>query len=189
MAVKPRLLEQYRDKIVPEFMKLHSLKNINQVPKLEKIVVNVGIKNERASDAKILEGIQDGLGKITGQKPVLKRAKQAISGFKLKKGMPCGCMVTLRKARMYEFLDRLISVAIPRIKDFQGLNDKSFDEAGNYSFGLTEQVIFPEIDVDKAGVVHGMDITIVMNSGSSELSADLLRLFGFPFKRKTKREA
>lgn len=179
----PRLLIKYRKEIVPEFMKAFSLKNVYQVPKLEKIVLNVGF-GLAAQDAKILDSIQEGVGKIAGQKPALRRAKQAISGFKLKKGMPCGCVVTLRKQKMYEFLDRLISVAIPRIRDFQGLSDKSFDQAGNYSFGLTEQAIFPEVDMDKAKITHGMDITIVMKSDSEEKSFALLKMFGFPFKKK-----
>jgi len=179
----PRMLEKYRKEIVPAYMQLYSLKNKHQVPSLKKVILNVGINQVKAQDAKMLDGIQEGLAKISGQKPVVRRARQAIAGFKLKKGMPCGCMVTLRRDRMYEFLDRLINIAIPRIRDFQGLPDKSFDEAGNYSFGITEQVIFPEIDVDKVGVTHGMDITIVTNAGSLKRAYDLLKLMGFPFKK------
>ncbi len=181
--VNPRLLDKYRKEIVPAFLKLYDYKNQYQVPKLEKIVLNVGISQVKSQDAKVLEGIQMGLAAITGQKPVLRRAAKAIAGFKLKMGAPCGCMVTLRRARMYEFLDRLINIAIPRIKDFQGLPDKSFDQAGNYTFGIVEQVIFPEVEIDKVNVAHGMDVTIVINSGDAKKSYDLLKLFGFPFKK------
>lgn len=181
-----RLLKRFKEEITPKYMEQHKCKNIHQVPRVKKIVVNVGINQTKAQDAKILESISDGIARITGQKPVLRRAKQAISGFKLKKGMVCGCMVTLRRQRMYEFLDRLISVAIPRIRDFQGFSDKSFDAAGNYSFGVTEHVIFPEIDVDKVLSTHGMDITIVTDAGSPERARDLLKLFGFPFKKGAK---
>jgi len=177
-----RLIEKYRKNIVPEYMKLFNLSNPNQVPKLEKIVVNAGI-NLAKQDAKILENIKEGIAKITGQKPVIRKAKKAVAGFKIRKGMPCGCMVTLRRKMMYEFLDRLISIAIPRVKDFRGLSIKSFDERGNYSFGLTEQTIFPEIDADKIMCVHGMHITIVTNAGSKERSFELLKLFGIPFRR------
>ena len=182
--VSPRLLERYRKEIVPAYMKLYNYKNAYQVPKLEKIVLNVGL-GQKAQDAKALEGVQEGISRITGQRPVIRRAKQSIAGFKIRKGMACGCMVTLRKARMYEFFDRLISVAIPRIRDFQGLSDKSFDHAGNYSFGITEQGIFPEIDMDKIQVTHGMDVTIVTNAGTSKRAFDLLKLFGLPFKKSS----
>ncbi|MDD5438915.1 MAG: 50S ribosomal protein L5 [Candidatus Omnitrophica bacterium] len=180
-----RLLERYRKEIVPAYMKLYNYTNIHQVPKLQKIVVNVGV-GLKAQDNKVLESIQDGLGKITGQKPAIRLAKKAISGFKLKKNSPCGIVVTLRRTMMYEFLDRLISISIPRIRDFQGLSDKSFDAAGNYSFGITEQAIFPEIDMDKVLATHGMDIIIVTNAGSAKKAYDLLKLFGFPFKKPSK---
>jgi len=177
-----RLLERYKKEIVPAYMKDNNYANPYEVPKIEKIVINVGV-GQKGADAKILESILQGMGKITGQKPMVRKAKKAVSGFKLKQGMVCGCKVTLRRARMYEFLDRLINVAIPRIRDFQGLPDESFDEAGNYTFGITEQAIFPEIDVDKIQVSHGMDVTIVTNSGSRDRTYNLLRYFGFPFKR------
>jgi len=180
-----RLAERYKKEIIAEYMKLYGYKNIHQVPRLRKIIVNVGL-GQRSQDAKVLDGVQKGVGQITGQRPVLRRSRQAIAGFKLKQGMPCGCVVTLRKEKMYEFFDRLVSVAIPRIRDFQGLSDKSFDENGNYTFGITEQVMFPEIDLDKIQVTHGMDVTIVMNAGSPKKGYDLLKLFGFPFKRRTK---
>jgi len=178
-----RLAEKYKKEIVPAFMSAHGCKNMYQVPKLKKVVVNVGF-GSKAQDNKVMESIGEGLAKITGQKPALRRAKKAISGFKLKPNQPCGYVVTLRSARMYEFLDRLINIAIPRIRDFQGLSNKSFDEAGNHTFGLTEQVIFPEVDMDKAQLSHGMDITVVINSGDMKASLDLLKLFGFPFKKK-----
>lgn len=178
-----RLYELYKKKIVPEYMKRFNYTNMHQVPRLKKIVINVGI-NEPKREAKVLESIQGGLAMITGQKPALRRAKKAIAGFKLRKGLACGLIVTLRRARMYEFLDRLINVAMPRIRDFQGLSDKSFDENGNYSFGVTEQTIFPEVDVDKIQAAHGMDITIVTDAGNREKTMELLKFFGFPFKRK-----
>lgn len=177
-----RLLDKYRKEIIPEYMRHFNYKNPHQVPRLKKIIINVGI-NEAKRDPKILESIQDGLARIAGQRPVIRKSKKAIAGFKLKKGVPSGCMVTLRRAIMYEFLDRLISIAIPRIRDFQGLSDRSFDEKGNYSFGITEQSIFPEIDVDKIQVAHGMDITIVTDAGSRERAYELLKFLGFPFKK------
>lgn len=180
--MKVRLHEHYKKIVIPEYMKRFNYKNTHQVPRLKKIVINVRLK-ETSCDPKVLEGIQDGLAKITGQRPVIRKAKKAVSGFKLKKGMPSGCMVTLRRARMYEFLDRLMSVAMPRIRDFRGMSVKSFDEKGNYSFGILEQSIFPEIDVDKIQIAHGMDITIVSDAGSKEKGYELLRLFSFPFTR------
>ncbi|MFH1791361.1 MAG: 50S ribosomal protein L5 [Candidatus Omnitrophota bacterium] len=177
-----RFAERYKKEIVPEYMRSHNLRNQYQVPRLKKIVINVGI-NQKMQDGKILESVQSGIAAITGQKPVIRRAKKAVAGFKIRKGMPCGCMVTLRGQRMYEFLDRLISVAIPRIRDFQGLPKDSFDEAGNYSFGVTEQAIFPEIDMDKVAIAHGMHVTIVSDANSSERAYDLLKLFGFPFRK------
>ena len=144
----PRLLETYRKKIVPDMMKAFGYKNSMQVPKLKKIVINIGL-GEATQDIKLLEAAQNELATITGQKPVTTRAKKAIANFKIRKGSAIGCKVTLRRVMMYEFIDRLISVAIPRIRDFRGLPPDSFDKSGNYSFGLNEQVIFPEVDVDK----------------------------------------
>ena len=177
-----RLIEKYKKEIVPEYMRLYNYTNTHQVPKLVKITVNVGI-GQRAQDAKVLEGTQDGLGKITGQRPVITRTKKAIAGFKVRKGSACGLVVTLRRRKMYEFFDRLVNIAIPRIRDFQGLSSDSFDAAGNYSVGITEQAIFPEIDIDKAAIPHGMDITIGTNAGSAKKAYDLLKLYGFPFKK------
>ena len=178
----PRLLDAYRKKMVPEMMKAFNYKNGLQVPRLQKIVINVGL-GEATQDIKLLEAAQNELAAITGQKPVTTRAKKAIANFKIRRGSAIGCKVTLRRAMMYEFLDRLISVAIPRIRDFRGLSTASFDKGGNYSFGLNEQVIFPEVDVDKVMKAHGMDITIVTNAKKKEETFELLKLFGMPFKK------
>ena len=178
----PRLLEVYRKSIVPEMMKRFSYKNGMQAPKLEKIVINVGL-GEATQDVKLLDAAANELAAITGQKPVTTRAKKAIANFKIRKGSAIGCKVTLRRMMMYEFLDRLISVAIPRIRDFRGLPLDSFDSHGNYSFGLNEQQIFPEVDVDKIMKTHGMDITIVTDAKNKEEAFELLKLFGMPFKK------
>jgi len=179
----PRLLEQYRKEIVPEMMKKFGLKNPMAVPKIEKIVVNMGV-GEAIADVKIIEKAIEELGQITGQKPIMRRSKKAIANFKIKQNQPIGCKVTLRKAMMYEFMDRLISVAMPRIRDFRGVPPNSFDKGGNYTLGLTEQSIFAEIDFDKVTRVQGMDITFVIkNSKTKEQSQELLKLFGLPFKK------
>ena len=178
----PRLLAAYRETIVPEMKKTFSYKNDLQVPRLKKIVINVGL-GEATQDIKMLEAAQNELAAITGQKPVTTRAKKAIANFKIRKGSAIGCKVTLRRIMMYEFLDRLISVAIPRIRDFRGLPANSFDEHGNYSFGLNEQVIVPEVDMDKIMKAHGMDITIVTNTDKKEEAFGLLKFFGMPFKK------
>lgn len=177
-----RLLSAYRNNIVPEMMKAFNYKNSLQVPRLKKIVVNVGL-GEATQDIKMLEAAQNELAVITGQKPVTTRAKKAIANFKIRRGSAIGCKVTLRRSMMYEFLDRLIAVAIPRIRDFRGLSPDSFDSHGNYSFGLNEQVIFPEVDVDKIMKTHGMDITIVTNAKSREEAFEVLKLFGMPFRK------
>ncbi|MCM8790110.1 MAG: 50S ribosomal protein L5 [Candidatus Omnitrophica bacterium] len=179
----PRLLERYRSEITPEMMRIFGYKNSMQVPRLKKIVINVGL-GEATQDIKLLEAAQNELAMITGQKPVVTKAKKAIANFKIKRGSSVGCKVTLRRAMMYEFLDRLIAVAIPRIRDFRGLPPDSFDKGGNYSFGLNEQVIFPEVDVDKVMKTHGMDITIVTTAKSGKEAFELLRLFGMPFAKK-----
>jgi large subunit ribosomal protein L5 len=180
--VKPRLLETYRKNIVPEMMKVFGYKNSMQVPRIKKIVINIGM-GEATQDIKILEVAQNELATITGQKPVTTRAKKAIANFKIRKGSAIGCKVTLRRYMMYEFLDRLIAVAIPRIRDFRGLPLNSFDSHGNYSFGLNEQVIFPEVDVDKVIKAHGMDITIVTDAENKKEALELLKFFGMPFKK------
>lgn len=177
----PRLLERYRNEIVPGMMEKFSLKNRMQVPHLDKIVINMGV-GEALQDIKILDKAMEDLATITGQKPIVRRSKKAIANFKIKQGQAIGCKVTLRRKIMYEFLDRLISIALPRIRDFRGVSADSFDQGGNYSMGLTEQGIFPEIDYDKLSRTQGMDITFVIkNSKSKEQSQELLRLFGMPF--------
>lgn len=177
----PRLLELYRKEIVPAMMEKFSLKNRMAVPRLEKIVVNMGV-GEALQDIKILEKAVEELGVITGQKPIIRRAKKAIANFKIKQGQPIGAKVTLRRSVMYEFMDRLINVAMPRIRDFRGVSRGSFDRAGNYTLGLSDQGIFPEIDYDKLGRTQGMDITFVIkNVRSLEKARELLRLFGMPF--------
>ncbi len=181
----PRLLGRFKSEITPEMMKLFGYKNKLQVPSLAKVVVNVGL-GEGAQDVKYLEATEHEIAMITGQKPVVTKAKKAIANFKIRKGSSIGCKVTLRKAMMYEFVDRLIAVAIPRIRDFRGLSADSFDGSGNYSFGLDEQVIFPEVDVDKVTKVHGMDITIVTTAKTKKEAYELLRLIGVPFTKKHK---
>jgi len=181
---KPRLLLRYRDEIVSEMMKALGYKNSLQVPRLKKIVINVGL-GEATQDIKFLESAQHELAMITGQKPVVTRAKKAIANFKIRRALAIGCKVTLRRAMMYEFLDRLIAIAIPRIRDFRGLSADSFDKGGNYSFGLNEQVIFPEVDADKIMKTHGMDITIATTARTKLEAFELLKLFGMPFKKGT----
>lgn len=182
-APKPRMYDFYREQVVPAMMKRFNYSSIMEVPKLEKIVLNMGI-GEAAQDLKLLQSAVNELELITGQRPVVTRAKKAISNFKLRQGMPIGAMVNLRRARMYEFLDRFINIASPRIRDFRGFNDKSFDGRGNYSIGIKEQIIFPEIDVDKVTKIGGLDITFVMRSKSDEESLALLQEFGFPFRKR-----
>jgi large subunit ribosomal protein L5 len=180
----PRLLERYRNEIAPKMTEQFKLKNRNAVPRLEKIVVNMGV-GEALADVKILDKAMEEMTIITGQKPIMRRAKLAIANFKIKEGNPIGCKVTLRRARMYEFMDRLISIALPRIRDFRGVPFDSFDKAGNYSLGLNEQNIFPEIDFDRITRTQGMDIVFVIkNSKSKEQSRELLKLFGIPFRDK-----
>ncbi|MCD6276862.1 50S ribosomal protein L5 [candidate division WOR-3 bacterium] len=178
----PNLKKKYREEVVPELMKRFKYKNPMQAPRLEKIVVNCGA-GEIARDSKLMEIIMNDLAIITGQKPQIRRAKKSVSNFKIRKGMPVGLKVTLRGDRMYEFLERLISVAIPRIRDFRGLSPDSFDGRGNYTFGVTEQLIFPEIEYDKVQSVFGMDITLVTTAKTDEEGRELLKLLGMPFKR------
>lgn len=180
--MNPRLLEKYRDEIVAQLMQAFHLENKLAVPRIEKIVVNMGV-GEGSQDIKILEKSMEELAIITGQKPILRRAKKAISNFKIREGQPVGCKVTLRRKMMYEFMDRLINIALPRIRDFRGVSPDSFDRAGNYTLGLSEQNIFPEIEYDRVSRPQGMDITFVIkNVKSKEQSKELLRLFGMPFK-------
>ena len=179
----PRLLERYRSEIVPQMMKVFNYKNKMQVPHLEKVVINVGL-GEATQDIKFLEATVSEIAMITGQRPTVTKAKKAIANFKIRKGSAVGCKVTLRRARMYEFLDRMISVAIPRIRDFRGVPSKSFDQGGNYAFGLNEQLIFPEVDVDKVVKVHGMDIIVCTTAKTKDEAFELLRLIGMPFEKK-----
>lgn len=176
-----RLLEKYTEEISPALMKEYKYKSAMQIPKLKKIVVNIGV-GEAVQDIKILDGALKDLTMITGQKPVVRRAKKSISNFKLRAGMPVGCKVTLRRNRMYEFLDRLFSFAIPRIRDFRGVPGRSFDGHGNYTLGIKEQLIFPEIDFDKIDRARGMDITFVTSAGNDEEAKSLLKAFGLPFR-------
>lgn len=179
----PRLKEAYRETVIPELMKEIDCGNIMQVPKIEKVVVNMGT-GEAAHDSKILDGAMRDLSTITGQRPYVRRAKKSIAGFKLREGMSVGCAVTLRGNMMYEFIDRLISVAIPRIRDFKGLNPKSFDGKGNFTMGVDEQLIFPEIDYDSIDRIRGMNITIVTTANNNEDALALLKGLGLPFKSK-----
>lgn len=178
----PRLKEKYIKEIVPSIMKEFSYKSVMQVPRLEKVVVHVTL-GEATQNIKLLDAAERELAAITGQKPLVTKSKKAIAGFKLRKGVPLGCKVTLRGERMYEFLDRLISIALPRIRDFKGLSGKYFDGKGNYTFGLKEQYIFPEIDYDKVEMVHGLNITICTTAKTDEECKALLRQFGMPFRR------
>ena len=179
----PRLQERYHKEIAPGLAKEFKCASMMAVPRLEKIVVNVGC-GEAAHDAKYLEAVQRDLGLITGQRPVVTRAKKAISNFKIREQDPVGCKVTLRRARMYEFLDRLVNTALPRIRDFRGLNPRGFDEGGNYAFGLKEHTIFPEIQLDQVTAPIGMDVIVVTTAETRDEAYALLKAFGFPFAAK-----
>jgi large subunit ribosomal protein L5 len=182
--MKPRLQRYYEATVRPRLMDELGIANPMRVPGLEKIVINVGV-GEAAKDQKLLESVVAELTQITGQKPVVTRARKAISNFGLRAGMPIGAMVTLRGARMYEFFDRLVNVAIPRIRDFRGVPNRSFDGRGNYTLGIKEQLIFPEIDYDKVNKVHGMDIVIVTTTDKDDEALALLREMGVPFRGQT----
>lgn len=176
-----RLQSLYKEKIIPELMNQYKYSSIMQVPKITKITINMGL-GEAVADKKVLQSASADIEKITGQKPVITKARKSIAGFKIREGMPIGCKVTLRRERMYEFLDRLINIAIPRIRDFRGMSAKSFDGRGNYSLGIKEQIIFPEIDYDKIDAIRGMDITITTTAVTDDEGRALLKLFNFPFK-------
>jgi len=179
----PRLKEFYIKKVQPELMKKYGLKNRYQVPVLSKIVINVGL-GEARDNPKLLNNVMEEVAMITGQRPVVTRAKKSVAAFKIRKGMTIGCKVTLRGNRMWEFFDRLINVALPRVRDFRGLNPNSFDKFNNYSIGIKEQLVFPEIDYDKVEKIHGMDITIVIkNAENRELTKDFLSMMGMPFRK------
>jgi large subunit ribosomal protein L5 len=177
-----RLKNRYLEEIRPGFVRSAGYKNINEVPKIRKIVINIGV-GDAIGDPKKLDHAVSELSAITGQRPVIRRARKSISNFKLRAGMPVGCSVTLRGDRMYEFLDRLVNVAIPRIRDFRGLPSKSFDGRGNYTLGITEQIIFPEIDYDKIEKIRGMNITIATTARTDNEAFELLKAFGMPFRR------
>ena len=183
----PRLHAYYVSTVRPRLMKEFGLKNPNEIPRLEKIVLNVGL-GEASKNPKQIEAVAEELATITGQKAVVTRAKKAIANFGIRAGFPVGARVTLRGARMYEFLDRFISLAVPRVRDFRGLPNRSFDGRGNYTFGIKEQLIFPEVDYDKVEKIHGMDITLVTTAGRDDLAMGLLREFGWPFRGETPRE-
>jgi large subunit ribosomal protein L5 len=180
----PRLQAFYHDTVRGKIAKEFGLTNAHQVPRLEKIVLNVGM-GDASKNPKSLEAVVEELGAITGQKATVTRAKKAIANFGLRAGMPVGAFVTLRGARMYEFLDRFITLAIPRIRDFRGLPNRSFDGRGNYTFGIREQMIFPEVDFDKVEKIHGMDITLVTSTSRDDLAMALLRELGWPFRGET----
>lgn len=185
--VTPRLSELYKREIIPALMKRFGYKNTMQVPKLEKISINCGV-GAATQDPKILETVIRELTIVVGQKPSIRKSKKAISNFKLRENIEIGCKVTLRKEKMFEFMDRLISLAIPRVRDFRGVPDKSFDGRGNYTLGLKEQIIFPEIDVDKVERIFGMDITFVTTAKTDEEAYELLKGFGMPFRKRESSE-
>src|SRR5262245_19471547 len=181
----PRLLDRYHKEIVPALVKKHGRDNRLSLPKLAKIILNMGV-GKALQDKERMKHAAEHLGLIAGQRPQITKARMAVSGFRLREGNEIGCRVTLRGRRMYEFLDRLIQVALPRIRDFRGVNPKSFDGNGNYSMGLTEQLIFPEVDPDKVSFTQGMDITFVTTSRNDDEARELLRLFGMPFRDESK---
>lgn len=176
-----RLKELYNKEMVPQLMKDFNYRNIMEVPKLEKIVINMGL-GEAIQNVKILDSAVEELATISGQKAVITKAKKSIASFKLRQGMPIGCMVTLRKEKMYEFLDRLVNVSLPRVRDFKGVSGRGFDGMGNYSLGIKEQLIFPEINYDKIDKIKGMNISIVTNARTDEEGKALLKLLGMPFR-------
>lgn len=175
-----RLQEKYNNEVIPALMEKFGYKNIMEVPKLEKVVVNMGV-GEAKDNSKLLEAAVADLQQITGQKPVITRAKKSVANFKVRENMPIGCKITLRKERMYQFADKLISVALPRVRDFRGVSAKSFDGRGNYALGLKEQIIFPEIEYDKVDKVRGMDIIFVTTAKTDEEARELLKYLGMPF--------
>ncbi|MCX6151570.1 MAG: 50S ribosomal protein L5 [Ignavibacteriales bacterium] len=184
----PRLFDKYKKEIVPDLMKRFSYKSVMQVPGLDKIVVNMGVGSAVTEPKNLEEAVRD-LETVTGQKPSVRIAKKSISNFKLREGMKIGAMVTLRRDKMYEFLDRLITIALPRVRDFRGISDKSFDGRGNYTLGIKEQIIFPEINVDKITKVLGMDITFVTTASTDNEAYELLTAFGVPFRKKELKQA
>lgn len=183
MSYTPRLKEKYNGDIVPKLMEKFQYKSIMQVPKLTKICLNQGV-GDATSDKKLVDNALEEMTLIAGQRAVSVKAKKSVSNFKLREGMPIGVRVTLRGTQMYEFLDRFVNVALPRVRDFRGINDKSFDGRGNYSIGITEQIIFPEIDIDKIGRVSGLDVTFVTTAKTDAEALELLKSMGLPFKNQ-----
>lgn len=177
-----RLIDLYRDTIRPKLKEELGLSNIMEVPRIEKVTLNMGV-GEALGDRKVMEHAVADMTKIAGQKPVIRNARKSVAGFKVREGFPIGCKVTLRRERMYEFLDRLVNIAIPRVRDFRGLNAKSFDRQGNYSMGVNEQIIFPEIDYDQIDAIRGLDITITTTARTPEQGRALLKAFNFPFRK------
>ena len=178
---QPRLRNKYKDEIIPQLMKDFGFKNVMQVPKLDRIVVNMGL-GEAVQNAKLIESAVEELSAITGRKPVVTRAKKSIAGFKLREGMPIGVMVTLRGVQMYDFLDRLISLALPRTRDFKGISPKAFDGRGNYTLGIREQIVFPEVNYDRIDSIKGMNVTLVTTAETDEQGRALLKSLGMPFR-------
>jgi large subunit ribosomal protein L5 len=176
-----RLQQHYREKIVPDLMAKFSYKSVMEVPRITKITLNMGV-SEAVADKKVIEHATGDMTKIAGQKPVVTKAKKAIAGFKIREGYPIGCMVTLRGARMYEFLDRLVTVALPRVRDFRGVSGRAFDGRGNYNIGVKEQIIFPEIDYDKVDALRGLNISITTTAKTDDEAKALLAAFRFPFR-------
>lgn len=179
----PTYKQKYLNEVRPHLIKKFDLKSMMEAPKIEKITLNIGLGNAK-NDSKALQAALDELMLITGQKPIVTKAKKDVSNFKIRKGFPVGCKVTLRKNYMYEFLERLCAVALPRTRDFRGLSNKSFDGQGNYSFGIKEQVVFPEIDYDKVDTIRGMDVIITTSAGNDEISYEMLKAMGLPIKEK-----
>ena len=184
----PRLKKDYAERIVPAMVERFGYKNRMEVPRLDKIVINMGV-GEATQDKKKVETAAAEMQAISGQKPVITKAKKSIAQFKLREGMPIGCKVTLRRERMYEFLDRLVTIALPRVRDFRGLNPRSFDGRGNYALGLKEQIIFPEVNYDQIDKVRGMDVIVTTTAKTDEEARELLRLFNFPFPQEEQRQA
>jgi len=184
-SLMSRLKEKYKEEVIPTMMRDYGYKSVMQVPRLKKIVVNIGI-GEAIQQANIIEAAERDLASITGQHPVITRAKRPIAGFKLRKGMPIGVMVTMRGERMYDFFDKLVSISLPRLRDFQGISRNSFDGRGNYTLGLKEQIIFPEIEYDKVDKVRGMEISVVTTARNNDEGSRFLELMGMPFSRESR---
>ncbi|MGB5265683.1 MAG: 50S ribosomal protein L5 [Polyangiales bacterium] len=178
---EPRLRKKYKDEIIPQLMKDFSFRNIMQVPKLERVIINMGL-GEAVQNAKLIESAVEELTAITGRKPIITRAKKSIASFKLREGMPIGVMVTLRGEQMYDFVDRLVSIALPRTRDFKGISPKAFDGRGNYTLGIREQIVFPEINYDKIDRIKGMNVTFVTTAETDEQGRALLKSLGMPFR-------